>query len=217
MGKESVYGNRSTGNKTQRKMLNRMQETDSKNFYSWEQDPINLARAKAATGKDNYNPFAFTGGDSNTGDYEGTNFNNALGKWDFSTNNQYGGDKLSRMSQSGIYPGGFNQSSMNPNPGSFGNSSGMLGKIGNYIGDNPMDVANLGLNIWGQVNQNKALNQNEQYLGDVRKAMEFDQADVNRRWDLAMGDYKVRQEDQNQTRTAQGMKNPYANVGHESV
>ena len=75
-----------------------------------------------------------------------------------------------------------------------------------------MDAAKIGLGIWGGIQKQQAMGQQQQYLDDVRKAMVFDQADVNRRWDLAMGDYRVTQEDQNQHRAAQGMKNEYANV-----
>ena len=201
-------------NEKQREFINNLKNTGSFGQYAWEADPINLKKAQEATDLPfNANPFMYTGGDANTGDYEGTNFNNPLAKWDMSSNNQYGntpfGSKLGEFQKR--FPAGP-ESSTPPS-----SKPGMLGKIGNWIGDNPMDVANLGLRLWGGIQQNRAMDQNEQYLGDVRKAMLFDQADVNRRWDLAMGDYKVRQEDQNQHRAAQGMTNQYANVGHAKV
>ena len=51
----------------------------------------------------------------------------------------------------------------------------------------------------------------DENLDDVRAAMAFDQADVDRRWNLAMGDYRVREEDQNQFRASQGMENKKSN------
>ena len=57
----------------------------------------------------------------------------------------------------------------------------------------------------------RALDQQQQYMDQVNKAMLFDQADVDRRWNLAMGDYRVREEDQNQFRTSQGMENKKTN------
>ena len=97
------------------------------------------------------------------------------------------------------------------------NQPGMLSKAGSWLSDNAMDIGNMGLKLWGGIQKNRAMDQQDRYLDDVRKAMLFDQADVDRRWDLAMGDYKVRQEDQNQHRAAQGMTNQYANVGHAKV
>jgi hypothetical protein len=194
------------GNATQREFINNLKNTGSSGQYAWEYDPINLEKARQATGLPfEANPFTYTGGNANTGDYEGTDFNNPLAKWNMSTNNQYGDFQFGSNNKQPWYTGKSSERDALKQPG-------MLSKIGDYIGDNPMDVANLGLNIWGAYNQNKALGQNQQYLDDVRKAMVFDQADVNRRWDLAMGDYRVTQEDQNQHRAAQGMKNEYANV-----
>jgi len=66
------------------------------------------------------------------------------------------------------------------------------GKAKDWIGDNPMKAAGIGLDLWKQINQNRALSQNKAYMDDVRKAMAFDQADVNRRWDLTMKDYNRR-------------------------
>jgi hypothetical protein len=71
--------------------------------------------------------------------------------------------------------------------------SGAAGKVGDWMGNNPMKVAGLGLGLWDQINKSKQLSQNEAYMGDVRNAMQFDQADVNRRWDLTMKDYNSRQ------------------------
>jgi hypothetical protein len=209
-----INNNRAIAFRKQREFINNLKNTGSTGQYAWEEDPINLAKAQQYGQNIQPNPFMYTGGDANTGDYEGTDFNNPLAKWNMgATNNQYGntpfGSQLGEFQRR--FPAGPES---NAPPLS---KPGMLGKIGSWIGDNPMDVANLGLRLWGGMQQNRAMDQNEQYLSDVRKAMEFDQADVNRRWDLAMGDYKVRQEDQNQLRAAQGMANQYANVGHAKV
>jgi len=167
-------------------MSNILSGSDSRGAYSWTEDQMKKIGGRM-------NPTEFTG--DGTSDLRPDEFSNGLESFNLASN-QYGGSNPFNQ----IWGGGGMQDPRREG----GAAPGMLSKIGNYIGDNPMDVANLGLNIWGQVNKNKALNQNEQYLGDVRKAMEFDQADVNRRWDLAMGDYKVRQTDQNLHRVAQG-------------
>lgn len=88
---------------------------------------------------------------------------------------------------------------------------GMLGKMGAWAGNHPLDAAKIAMNIWGGLNQMTALDQQQQYMDSVDKAMLFDQKDVDRRWNLAMGDYRVREEDQNQHRTAQGMENKKTN------
>ena len=88
---------------------------------------------------------------------------------------------------------------------------GLFGKAGDWIGGHPLDAAKIGLSLWRGVQQNRALDQQDEYLKDVRKAMAFDQADVDRRWNLAMGDYRVREEDQNQFRASQGMENKKTN------
>tara|TARA_R110002020_G_scaffold14753_1_gene52532 strand:- start:16348 stop:16863 length:516 start_codon:yes stop_codon:yes gene_type:complete len=105
------------------------------------------------------------------------------------------------------------------NPNTLGQSTkdtpppppGMMNKIGTWMGDHPMDAAKIGLGIWGGIQKQQAMGQQQQYLDDVRAAMAFDQADVDRRWNLAMGDYRVREEDQNQFRASQGMENKKSN------
>ena len=104
----------------------------------------------------------------------------------------------------------FNPNTLGQSTG-FGNNGGMFGDIKSWIGNHPLDAANIGLNIWGGIQKQQALGQQQQYLDDVRQAMAFDQADVDRRWDLAMGDYRVREEDQNQFRASQGMENKKTN------
>ena len=133
----------------------------------------------------------------------------------YSDNNapSIGGIPIWKLQQQ--YPAGPQSNQFNLN--TLGQSTGFGGR-NNILGDTLKDLGGVGgaadlfLKGWGAYNQNRALNQQDQYLGDVRKAMQFDQADVNRRWDLAMGDYRVTQEDQNQHRAAQGMTNKYANV-----
>ena len=61
-----------------------------------------------------------------------------------------------------------------------------------FLLKNPMKAAGIGLDLWKQINQNKSLAQNKAYMDNVRQAMAFDQADVNRRWDLTMKDYNRR-------------------------
>lgn len=213
--------NRAIAFRKQREFINSLKNPGSSGQYAWEEDPINLAKAQQYTGQNiKSNPFMYTGGDANTGDYEGTDFDNPLAKWNMgATNSQYGnnpfGSRLAEMQRR--FPAGPESSTFDPSTLGGGSKPGMLSKAGEWLGDNAMDVANMGLKLWGGIQQNRAMDQNEQYLGDVRKAMLFDQADVDRRWDLAMGDYKVRQEDQNQHRAAQGMTNQYANVGHAKV
>ena len=69
---------------------------------------------------------------------------------------------------------------------------GMFSKMGNWMGDNPMKAAGIGLGLWEQYNIRQQQAQNKEYMQDVRGAMEFDQADVNRRWDLTMKDWEAR-------------------------
>ena len=88
---------------------------------------------------------------------------------------------------------------------------GMLSKMGSWMGGHPMDAAKIAMNLWGAYNQNQAMGQQQQYMDQVEKAMLFDQKDVNRKWKLGMGDYRVREEDQNQHRKAQGMENKKTN------
>ena len=76
-------------------------------------------------------------------------------------------------------------------PSKYGSDSIWSG-IKEWTGKNPMKAAGIGLDLWKQINQNRALSQNKAYMDDVRKAMAFDQADVNRRWDLTMKDYNRR-------------------------
>jgi len=186
--------------------------TGSTGAYSWAADPINVAAAEKATGQKWYkNPFLFTGGNPNTGgDYEGVNFEDPLERYNLATNNRYGSDRQ-RFDISKFGPKAPGADAPNT-----GKTTGVLGKLGTWAGDHAMDVANLGLNIWGGIQKNKALDQQDQYLKDVRQAMAFDQADVNRRWNLAMGDYRVREEDQNQYRTAQGMENKKTNFSTDT-
>tara|TARA_Y100001963_G_C6672016_1_gene395555 strand:+ start:175 stop:927 length:753 start_codon:yes stop_codon:yes gene_type:complete len=88
---------------------------------------------------------------------------------------------------------------------------GFLEGLGSWASGHPLEAAKVGLGIWQGIQTNRSLDQQDDYLKDVRQAMAFDQADVDRRWNLAMGDYRVREEDQNQYRTAQGMTNTKTN------
>lgn len=176
---------------------NIMAGTGSSGAYSWQQDKEDeIGRRR--------NPWAFTGGNPNVpGDFEGVNFNDPLAKFNMTNDPMYQFDRFNAK------PGtkGFDAlpSGKQPPP------PGMMSKIGTWMGDHPMDAAKIGLGIWGGIQKQQAMGQQQQYLDDVRAAMAFDQADVDRRWNLAMGDYRVREEDQNQFRASQGMENKKSN------
>ena len=106
---------------------------------------------------------------------------------------------LQRMYPAG--PGSQQMGASTFDPSTLGASTGFdtstgssfLKNVGSWMGSNPMKVAGLGLGLWDQINKSKQLSQNKAYMEDVRGAMAFDQADVNRRWDLTMKDYESRQ------------------------
>jgi len=90
------------------------------------------------------------------------------------------------------YPNFYNEGGAGNPPEQPFSWSGAAGKVGDWMGNNPMKVAGLGLGLWDQYNKSEQLDQNKQYMGNVQNAMRFDQADVNRRWDLTMKDYNSR-------------------------
>ena len=173
-------------------------DTGSTGGYNYWQDQMNKLRQRTY---------------SMTGDATAPNeFDNGLGSQNYATNNIYGDKPLgfSAERRKAFYGKGGPGNMQTETPFSW---SSAAGKAGEWLGDNPLEAADVGLRLWGGIQQNKALDQNEQYLGDVRQAMRFDQEDVKNRWNLAMSDYRVRQEDQNQFREeSQGMKNKYATV-----
>ena len=180
---------------------NIMAGTGSDGAYSWQQNKNDEIGRKR-------NPWAFTGGNPNVpGDFEGVNFNDPLAKFNMTN------DPMYQFGSSGGAPWTKDATRMGEIDAidKVKNPPGMLSKMGSWMGDHPMDAAKIGLGIWGGIQKQQAMGQQQQYLDDVRAAMAFDQADVDRRWDLAMGDYRVREEDQNQFRASQGMENKKTN------
>jgi len=175
--------------------------TGSTGAYSWQQDKEDeIGRRR--------NPWAFTGGNPNVpGDFEGVNFNDPLAKFNLTN------DPMYQFGSSRTAPWAKDPTKIAEAAAinKITNPPGMMDKLKLWAGDHPMDAAKIGLGIWGGIQKQQAMGQQQQYLDDVRAAMAFDQADVDRRWNLAMGDYRVREEDQNQFRASQGMENKKTN------
>jgi hypothetical protein len=118
--------------------------------------------------------------------------------------------KLQQQYPAGPQSNQFNLNTLGQSTG-FGGSNNMLEDTLESLGG-AKAAANMFLKGWGAYNQHVGNKQNQQYLDSVDKAMVFDQADVNRRWNLGLADYKVAENDLNAHRVAQGMKPQYANV-----